>query len=585
MLRDVSRSVILPEERVISARDPATLPAARIPDSVSPRTVTDPRPQEAEWRMSLDEAIRVALENARVIRVLAGFAAVSSGQTVYDPAIASTAIDQEQGRFDPVAQQRSRFTRLENAAAILDVIEPNRARVLGTTSDEFRSEVGLTKTNVLGGDWGLNWTETPTDLGGLGVYPLNPQNRRAVELSYTQPLLQGGGFYVNTAPIVIARINTERSFFQYKGAVQELVSGTIEAYWSLVFARTERWARQIQLEQAEGAYKREEARKQTGLGDAKDVAQARSTYTQFKANLVAAEAAVLAREGALRNILGIPPDDGRVLVPVSAPSDKRLRPEWSQIIRLAEQRRPDIVELKLVVEADQVRRLQAENNALPRLDLVSLYRWNGLNGEMANGERLATGAGEYTDWSVGVNFSVPLGLRQARARVREIDLITARDRAFVDQSIHAAVHQLAATMRDLDSEYEQYVAFKESRAAALENLLVQLGQFRADRAIYLSVLQALNDWGNAVTSEARALVSYNIALAKLELQTGTILETHGMVFAEERFRAAGPLGQSHPRDYPQALPPTGGPNRYPATAEPGENSFDLRNPARPQLPR
>ena len=55
------------------------------------------------------------------------------------------------------------------------------------------------------------------------------------------------------------------------------------------------------------------------------------------------------------------------------------------------------------------------------------------------------------------------------------------------------------------------------------------------------MLQALNDWGNAVSSEAQQLLTYNIALATLERQTGTILETHGLVFDEERFRAAGPL--------------------------------------------
>ena len=62
-------------------------------------------------------------------------------------------------------------------------------------------------------------------------------------------------------------------------------------------------------------------------------------------------------------------------------------------------------------------------------------------------------------------------------------------------------------------------------------------------------MQALNDWGNAVSSEAQQLLTYNMALAILERQTGTILETHGLVFNEERFRAAGPL-PCHDRLYP-----------------------------------
>src|SRR5262245_14315333 len=98
---DAFRYVILPEQRVLDVHDPAPLPPVQIPPLPPPRTVSDPRPQTQVWALSLDEAIRVALENARVVRVLAGIAAVSSGSTIYDTAIRLTAIDQEQARFDP----------------------------------------------------------------------------------------------------------------------------------------------------------------------------------------------------------------------------------------------------------------------------------------------------------------------------------------------------------------------------------------------------------------------------------------------------------------------------------------------------
>src|SRR5258707_11843847 len=89
----IRQTVIPPEQRSIDYLDPAQLPTVRIPDNVPPRTVTDPRPKTLEWQLSLDEAIRIALENARVVRVLAGTFAVSSGQTIYDVAITNTTID------------------------------------------------------------------------------------------------------------------------------------------------------------------------------------------------------------------------------------------------------------------------------------------------------------------------------------------------------------------------------------------------------------------------------------------------------------------------------------------------------------
>jgi outer membrane protein TolC len=594
--RDIARNVILPEQRTIDYRDPAQLPPAPLPETPPPRTVADPRPETPEWPLSLDDAIRIALENARVIRVLAGVTVTASGQTIYDPAISNTVIDQEQARFDPTAKWNNTWSRTNTPTAVFDPTDFTRAAITSTPTDTYHSDFVLNKTNVLGGQWSLDWIENPTRFAPSplttnplfpgGGFPLNPENPHSLTLSYTQPLLQGGGFQVNTAPIVIARLNTEQSYFQYKDAVQEMVRGVIAGYWNLVQARINVWARKIQVQQSKEAYDREQARLKSGLADVSNVAQARVTYSQFRANLVAAEADALTREGALRNILGLPPEDGRRIVPVSAPATARLTPVWDALLRVAEQRRPDIVELKLILEADKLRLLQAENQALPRVDVTALYRWNGLSGTMPNGEHLSTEPGQFTDWSVGVNFSVPLGLRSERAKVRQQKLVIERDRANLEQGVHAAVHMLASTARDLDSAYEQYLAFGETRVAAYDNLKVQIEQFRAGRTIYLNVLQALNDWGTAITSEAQQLLAYNITLADVERQTGTILETHGLVFAEERFRAAAPLlGLAGCKaEYPAALPPVGAPERYPATDEPSENAFDLRNPATRETP-
>ena len=419
-IEHVCRNIILPEQRTIAYRDPAQLPRAPLPDLIPPRTVSDPRPQTPEWRLSLDEAIRIALENTRVVRMLSGTTATSSGRTIYDAAIINTTIDQAQARFDPVLSNSSAFNHTDAPTAAFNPFNPSQALIYGIPTEDFTNVLGLTKTNVLGGQWSLNWNletdrfQVPALLGA--VEPLNPQTQRSVTLSYTQPLLQGGGFLVNKAPIVIARLNTEQSFFQYKDSVEELVRGVIEAYWNLVLSRIQVWAVGIQVEESEKEYKREKYSKIFGLKGAKDEAQARVTYEQFRASKVAADADVLQREGALRNLLMLPPEDGRKIVPVSVPTNRRLKSDWDELIHLAEQRRPDIVELKIVLEADRVRLLQAKDQTLPTLNTSFLYRWNGLSGEMPNGEYIDSGMDHFGAWSLTVNFSVPLGLRRAGPR-------------------------------------------------------------------------------------------------------------------------------------------------------------------------
>jgi outer membrane protein TolC len=581
--------IIYPEQRTIEYRDPSQFPFIPLPPSSPPATVTRPPTEDVRY-LSLDDAIRICLENDEVVRVLTGVTAVSSGQTIYDPAITNTLIDQEQARFDPFLTVNNAWDRIDLPSAFfLDPTNPAAGSAIGNLrTDDYRLNVGVTKENPLGGQWDFGLSVVNERFGQLA--PLNPQTTSNMNLGYTQPLLRGAGMRANLAPIVIARIETERSFFQLKGALQDQMASVIEGYWNLVAARVDVWATEQQIQQAEFALRLATAEQEIGRKDASDRAQAASSLATFRANLIAANNTVLQAEAALRNVLGLPPWDEARIVPATEPRFDRVPLEWQELVDLAAQRRPDLVELKLILEADEQQIIIANNNALPQLDAAGLYRWNGLSGEMPAGNGFTSGAGN--DWTLGVNFSVPLGLRQSRALLRQRELILARDRANLAQGLHAASHDLATTLRSLDLSYEQYVAYTSAREAALDNLRIQEGIFRSgfrESFNYLNVLLAITDWGNAVRNEAAAVAQYNTLLGEMERQTGTILETHGVRFYEERYGSIGPLGRlARPVCYPQSTPPTLNYDRYPPGERPAEQVFDLRDPiprrSRPELP-
>jgi outer membrane protein TolC len=537
-----------------------------------------PRPDAPITLMGLDEAIRVALTNAEVVRVLTGVTASTSGRTVYDVAVTNTGIDAERARFDPRLEIQNTWNRGEQPqASFFDPFNPGLSFIDGVRNDGYSFNAGLAKTTLLGGEFNLG-VNANRNRFRPGIFPLNPESPSSAELSYIQPLLRGAGIAVNRVPIVIARIDTERSYFQYKDSVQNLVQGVIDAYWALVFGRVDLWAREQQVAQAEFAYDLSEARFRNEIGNAADLAQSKVALANFRAALVTAQSNVLLQEAALRNILGLPPANGGRLVPSTPPTRQPVDLDWTTLVELAGERRPDIVELKLILDADQQQLIQANNQARPRLDAVSLYRWNGLEGETPGGGTISTSPGQFTDWTLGVNFSVPLSLRRERAQLRQVELVIARDRANLQQGVHNSIHLLAVNVRNLAQFYEQYRAFHEVREAARENLDVQMANWRFGRTQYINVLLAIVDWGNAISSEAQSISQYNSELANLELETGTILESHGIVFFEERFASIGPLGRSHPECYPFALRPTSNEDRYPQTDQPADEAFDLESP-------
>ena len=463
---------IFPEQRAICVRSPEALLSIPVPQIEVPFTVSEKEDTREEQRISLDEAIQIAIQNAEVIRVLTGISAAASGRTIYDVAIANTAIDVQTAVFDPTIDINSTYGKVDPA------IPPPGT---GSSTDSFNNSVNLSKQMLNGATAGIDVNAIGSYFEP-GVFPLDPEYRSFVELSLRQPLMRGYGRAANLAPVVIARIDTERSFFQFKDSVQELVRGVIAAYWNLVSARVDVWARKQQVEQSQFAFDRATARKEQGLARAADVAQARSALANFKASLITARSSELLAETALRNILNLPPSSTSFFVPTSTPVLEKIEFDWNKVVSVGQVYRPDLIELKLILEADQQLFIQANNQAKPQFDGIANYRWNGLSGELPSGAFLPNEPGRFAGFNVGVNFSVPLGLRQGRAALRRQELVIMRDQANLQQGVHQMVHELAINYRNLDQFFEQYIAFKEAREAARLNYENQVGEAISGRA-------------------------------------------------------------------------------------------------------
>lgn len=561
---------LLDDERRIRWHEAERVSVLRRGEGPAPVTVATDDAIQTERLMTLDEAIRLTLLHSEAIRVLAGVSAVSTGQTIYDTAIAVTPIDQAKAVFDPVFSANSSFRHTEFPG--LNALGSSIIRSQTAGND---SGVSLRDLNTLGGTVDLSFSNSLDDPAVAGFLD---RNLPSASLSYTQPLLAGLGREANTAPIVIARLQQEISYFQFKDSMQELVRGTIAAYWSLVQARTELWAREIQVDQSRNAFLRLEAQFRQGLANQSDVAQPKLAYANFRANLVTARANVLQREAALRNMMGLPPSDGVQIVPSTPPTRDQVQFRWNEINDTAQSLRPDLVEMNLILMADRKRLVQSRNLAHPQLDAVALQRWDGLSGQVINGNQLSSGLGDNSSWTMGVNFSVPLSLRKSRAQVRNHELLIMKNRALIQQNLHLIEHQLATSVRNIDQNFLQYEAFRDARQAAKENLEVRVQRLFTGNENFLNFLQGVTDWGNAVASEAQALTSYNTGLADLERQTGTILETHGIRFVEEQFASIGTHGRwCQDECYPRDLKPRENSQRYEDSGKASEEAFDLQN--------
>ena len=178
---------VLPEATHLKVRDPAGLPRAHLPAGDVPATVRNDSPERTARPISLDEAIRIALANADVIRVLTGVGATNSGRSIFDPAIANTTVDQAQSRFDPVVDSRQDFLRNETPFAELDPADPGRVLFDATRNDLYDMFVGITKQSSTGAEASVRINTDRLRLSPITGL-LNPQSRPSLTLGARQPL-------------------------------------------------------------------------------------------------------------------------------------------------------------------------------------------------------------------------------------------------------------------------------------------------------------------------------------------------------------------------------------------------------------
>src|SRR5207245_2731537 len=75
-------------------------------------------------------------------------------------------------------------------AGVFDPLDPRRAFITGIPTQSYDMNLNVSKVNSLGGTASMGVNVIPSRTQG-SFQPLNPQTQSSIQLSYTQPLLQG----------------------------------------------------------------------------------------------------------------------------------------------------------------------------------------------------------------------------------------------------------------------------------------------------------------------------------------------------------------------------------------------------------
>ncbi len=590
-----------------------------LPKMSDPRTTSNPEGEEM-WELTLPETIKIYLDNSEVVRVIAlgaqgipvgGFeptplntgagGALGTGTltTVYDPAVQETGIAQALSVFDTSLSATIFWNKNVapfNNAITAGTFLPGAKFPVVFTQESANTALTLQKRTATGATLSTahniiyNFSNSPTNVTP-SAYTTNTQFRFSQPLLGSAPNAFNGnptpvGLEANRAPIVVQRLQADVSVWRFKAEIMAGIRSVEQQYWALSQAQVQYWASETAVDLGEQILKREEAKYLVGNGALPNVAEATEQLERFRLDFVDKTANLITTERQLRNILGLPPTDNRRIIPVTAPTEARLEPNWEASLAQMVTFQPDIVQNQLLVRVAELQLLIARNQLLPVLNLDALYQLNGLGHHLDQAESVMTGRtiqainpllqtqqrlaglnpqpGRYSDfntWQVGLTFQMPLGYRGPLANNRSAQYALLRQRAFLQQVVHQTSHSLARFFIEVDSNYNLFKTAARLKAAAKLRLDAQAAFYENGTITIDRYLDSVNRWATAVAQEADFRTRYNTAIVALEEAKGTLLAYDNIALAEGPWPAKAYV-QARDQQAAHNQHPTGGSGPY-----------------------
>ena len=552
-----------------------------------PRTITAPT-EDVIRDLGLAEALKLALENNPVIRSRNGFlspgnAILSSPDrvaSIWDPAIQETGVlfggrgvTAALAAFDPEFTTTMIWGRNETPQNNT-FISGGLSSTVGETGNftsTLRKQLGYGASLSVGHDWSYFGSNIPstTSVGDGsfgGSFNLHPSTYTGnVNVGYRQPLLAGSGteFTRIAGPVtqqfrglsgvsqgvLIARINNDLTLTQFEQSAINLVKDVEDIYWELYLAYR-KWDAAVTARNSAQKSWRDTKVILDGGGKQgftnSDEPLARDRFFQTRAQAEASLSELYRAETVLRRMLGLPASDGTVLRPSDELVTARFEPNWEANLVEALTQRVELRRQRWSIRSMQLQLRAARSLVRPRLDMVGGYRINALGDDLFSNSRAPLSSGyrglshaDHTGWNLGVEFTVPLGMRSANAQVKNLELRLAKARAVLDAQEMEISHELSDAVQQLAAHEAASRSNFNRRAAAQERVRqFEIEVFNAGTKTLDDLLRAQVSRAEAEVAYYTSLVAYNQALTNLHFRTGRLLAVNNVQLAESEWTPA-----------------------------------------------
>ncbi len=503
-----------------------------------------------------------------------------------------------QGIYDPVAS-----SHFDYSSGVI----PNTRRSSGVSSSVANLTSGTYNYNFnyqqfyerTGGSYQVGFTNSRFTSNSAF---LSPQYSPSLSFNLTQPVFKNYGIDTNRRLIKIQKKNLDLSDAVFRQRAIEIISSVQQAYWDLAFAIKNEAIQRDSVKLAETQLNNNKRQVEVGTLAPIDIVSAATQLETRRQQVFQAMNSVAQAENAIKQLTVNGTNDElwtSQILPVESFEVQTTTLPLGDAFKLAMDNRPELKQLALQKEINQVEIDYFRNQTKPQIDFVASYGTNGTGGTpstttiispscasplplgdpntpqlncvslafkpvIENGKIVrytadttttpylsdlsitSTAAvsqtfqggygtaprnlfkNEFRQWSVGVNISLPLRNRTAKANLgksleasRQNDLQTRRMMQGIEVDVRNAVQSVETAKMRIE-------ASRAARQYAEQQLDGENKKFQAGLSTTFLVLTRQNELSQAQGDELRALADFNKAVAQLQKVIATTLTSNSI---------------------------------------------------------
>ena len=296
--------------------------------------------------MTLDKAIRLAIENGEVLRKLGGMILTDPERIYTEQTIPLQVTDPQTGieaalsAFDANLYAFGKWQN--NDRRYNNQFISGGANAFKQDTHDYVLQ--MSKYTATGAQLAIrSITDYDANNATGNITPSAWQTQFQAEMR--QPLLQGGGLTFNRIAgpgavpgnyngVLIAKVNNDLTAAEFRQQLRDYISDVITAYWDLYFAYRSLDSKRDALKRSQATWQSFAALKNNNRRTGTDEAMAREQYYRFKSEVndaISGPLGVQTMERNLRLLIGITITDGVLIRPADEPNEAPLVFDWDSI--------------------------------------------------------------------------------------------------------------------------------------------------------------------------------------------------------------------------------------------------------------